>query len=501
MAKRFKLAPLVILGIVCFVIAGELIAGTDFYFVSMASIALVCACITYNIVGGVGTIAGFGFSGFAVSTIVVSQIGKAGTLERADQNLDAPHLTITVYAVYFFALMVGAFVFSRVRLRLPKPAEPETPTQSHYLYIFSLAGGLIAAIGGLAETLAGGAAIKSFFHGVYLVLGYLLPFSLVLAVDARIRSTSGRHSFGWLALWPTLAMELEGFIYASRQGFVEPVAIIFLTCYFRGFKFRRKHFAAVMALGAAFFLFVSPYYLYSRGWRVNPTIGELASTMWRVLQSAPDQWQTIKANVGNAALASPGAVNYFDTPGAVTLNRFALVGPDSTLIGACSTGYHYGFTSLELDALSEVPRFLYPGKPDAGSGKFLGHLDGQEPDELETTHTTITPIADSFGAFSWLGVVVFPFFVIPAIFVVYESFFDISRPWGSVAAVQLIFTMVAGSMGDNIIGVLIKTPVYIVGLSWGVMWLVRMIPATGDRAVRSIKLGASPSAIGVRLGE
>jgi hypothetical protein len=470
--------------VVLFLVVGELASGTNVYFVSMMAIAVVSACVTYNFLGGFRTISGIAFTSFALGSLVISQIGKVVLFERADENLDVPQVTITVYAVYFASLMLGTFVFSRLRFPLPRPAEPETPTQSKYLYFVSLTGGLIGSAGEMAMDLAQGSQSTSLTHAYARALAYLLPFSLVLAVDNRIRSTNGRHCFGWLALWPTLAIMVEGFVISSRLSFLEPVGIVFLTCYLRSFTFRKSHRVAGIVAVTFFFVILSPYYLYSRGWRGDGTIRGQASTMLNVLESAPDQWASIKAIVGNAALETPGTVNYFATPGAVTVNRFAKIGPDSTLINACATGFHYGFTSIGLDLATQVPRFLYPNKPEFGSNPYLGHLDGQESDTFETTNSTVTSVADSYGAFSWFGAVVFPFVVMPLVFVVNESMFDITRPWGTVAVVLLILGISEGSMGADVVVSMIKNPLYVIIISWCAMWVVRIIPAMGDRAVR-----------------
>jgi hypothetical protein len=501
MSAKLLLSPLAILSLVSLVAAAELAAGTNLRFVSMAAVAMLSICVTYNMLGGLGTIAGIGFSGFALGTLMVAQIGKAILFERADAGLDVPGLTISVYAVYFFSLMLGTFTFSRIRLPLPRPVEPETLAQARYLYILSLVGGLTGSVGVLAERLAGGAAETSLTHGLARALAYLLPFSLVLAVDDRIKTTNGRHCFGWMALWPTLGMLFIGFATAGRTFLVEPFAIIFLTSHLRKYKFRKKHIFAAIGLIALFFFYLSPYFLYVRAFRDRPTISEEVSVMLRELQTAPAQWETIKNVVEQDALATPGLVNYFETPGAATLNRFALIGPDSTLINACSTGFHYGFTSINLDLLAEVPRFLYPNKPEIGSNKYLGHLDGQESDAAETTNSTITAISDSYGAFSWVGVIVFSFVVMPAIFVVYESIFDSARPWGTVATSMLGFGIAAGSMGANITETLVKTPIYIIVISALASWIIKVAPVVGDRAVvarkmnvRSVSPGNHPSA-------
>jgi len=206
--------------------------------------------------------------------------------------------------------------------------------------------------------------------------------------------------------------------------------------------------------------------------------------MLTALESAPGRWATITRSVGEEALANPGAVNYFSTPGAATLNRFALIGPDSTLINACSTGFHYGWTALRLDFIGSLPRFIYRNRPDIGSGNYLGQLDGQEGDEIETTtYSTITTISDSFGSFGWISVMLFSFFAVPAAFVVYESIFDVRQPWGTVGTVLLFFSLTEGSMGGIIFDVIVRQPIYILVLSWCANWLIGIMPVSGDRAI------------------
>jgi hypothetical protein len=484
MIRKWTLSPLSVFGVAVFMFAGELLAGTNLYFASMASLAVLCVCVTYNVLNGLGSASGIAFTRFALSTLVIAQVGKVLVLERADKNLDTPNVVISVYALFFFSLMVGTMVFSRLRVPLPKPAEPETPTQSRYLYVVTFIGGLAGMALGWLAWWRGEAGATSLAHGVSLILSKLLSFSILLAVDHRIRSTDGRQFFGWMALWPTLVMEVNGFLWASRQGFVEPIAVIFLTCYLRNFSFRKRHMAIAAGLAAIFFAYVSPFYLYSRTGRTSPTAGELASTMIETLRMAPSQWSTIKYQVSSEVVGNTNSVSYFSSPSAVTLNRFALIGPDSTLISVCATGFHYGFTSLKLDLLSEIPRILYRDKPAIGSEQYLGQLDGQEiGSEGGTTYSTITMIADSYGAFNWAGLAISGFLVIPAIFVVYESMFDTRKPWGTLAMVTLLIGLTEGSIGHMLISLVIKAPVYILALSWVSMWIVRMIPASGDRHV------------------
>lgn len=501
MSIAHKIPLIVLLPVVLVVALGELAAGTGLYFVAMVAIALLSAGLTYNMLGGIGTISGIGFCAFALNGLVSSQFAKVLLFQPADQGLNVPQLTITVYTVYYVSLMVGVFLFGWMRLRLPKPVEPATYTDSNLLYAISFCIGLPATIAFAVLNLAGADAQQSAGHGLAVAFSYLLPFSIVVAVDKRIRSSNGRHIFGWAAFWPAAAMMFVGLIGAQRGPFLEPAVIVFITAYLRGYRFKSRHYAAGLGMALAFFLFISPYFLYARAFRGgSATYKEEASKMLRILGAAPSQWQMIKAGVTSSVEQSDQGVPYFTGVGAVTFSRFALIAPDSALIEACSGGFHYGFTAIKLDFLSQIPHVLYENKPDIASGGYLGHLDGLEPDQFDTTHSTITPVADSYGAFSWLSVVLFPLFVIPAILVVYESLFDMSRPWGTIATVSLLFGLISGTMGMAIIGVMFKTPLSLILVSWFVGWITRNIPTRADHS-RDLRKGRVLGAIESQAGQ
>ena len=59
MTAKWTLSPLVVFAFVVFLFAGELVSGTTLYFAGMASLALLCACVTYNVLGGFGSMSGF----------------------------------------------------------------------------------------------------------------------------------------------------------------------------------------------------------------------------------------------------------------------------------------------------------------------------------------------------------------------------------------------------------------------------------------------------------
>jgi hypothetical protein len=153
------------------------------------------------------------------------------------------------------------------------------------------------------------------------------------------------------------------------------------------------------------------------------------------------------------------------------------------MISATSTGFHYGFTALKMDFLHSLPHFLYRDKPQEDSAWYLGRVTGLNPDNVENGELMITCVSDSYGAFGWLGVVFVGGLVFPFCFVLYESLFDIKKPWGVVALSGFVFNFWAVSMG-SMLQLLTRTPLALVVLSYVVGALLIMIPVKGAKRVR-----------------
>lgn len=484
MSRRFILSPLTIVGAVLFLVAGELASGTALPFVAIMAVAMVIIGVTYNMLGGLGTIGGVLFAVFALNTLVVSQFAKVFMFEAADLNLRSPVLTIAVYAVYFLSLMVGVFLFGWIRLNLPRPLEPTTATHSGFIYALSLIIGLAARIYMTNLALTHPESSGSTEHGLARAFALLLPLSLVIAVDARIRKTEGEHCFGWSAFWPALAIEFLGFVAASRTGYLMPPVLVAVTCYFRGFRFRTRHYIAVGAMVAVLFLFVSPWFLWSRGFRRQRNLWQQIVTMSRLVAAAPTYWPEVRVAVQNGAENAAGrGEEYFTRAGAVTLDRLVLIPEDDAVISACAH-YHWGFATIKIDAENSVPHFIEPKKPDRDGTWFRASVGGLQSSYNPGSFITTSIIADAWGGFGWPGVIVVPLLLVPWLLVEYDSMFDMSRPWGTVAVVTLATRFAVGSVGALLLAFLIMMPLYILLISWFTGWITRSIPFVGDNSRR-----------------
>ena len=160
------------------------------------------------------------------------------------------------------------------------------------------------------------------------------------------------------------------------------------------------------------------------------------------------------------------------------------------MISATSTGFHYGFTALKIDALHSIPHILYKDKPQEDSDWYLGRVTGVNPDSVENGEVAITALSDSYGAFGWLGVVIVGGLVFPCCFVLYESLFDMKKPWGVVALGSFGFAFAEINM-SGILQLLTRTPIILIGLSYILGSLMGMIPVKGTQQVRMRGLPAS----------
>ena len=463
-------------------VAGELASGTQPEFVAMMAGTITCIAVTFNLLGGLRTIAGIGFTGFALCTIVISQFAKVVFFEAADKNLEAPNLTIKVYLVFYLCLMLGVFVYGRLRINLLKPLEPESAAQIELQYAASLVVGLIA--NGLytyydSQAASGGEATEG--HSVGVAFSVLLLFSLVLAVLTRIRETGGRHSFGIKAFIPWIVMVGMGLIRTSRGSVLLPSIIYLVTCYTSGYRFKKKHYFVGVTGLILFVAFISPLEIYTR---MNLVGGDLSSRIANatVLIRTRPSWEVIR-QLSTGGSQSGSREEYYDRPGTFELSRISAIRADSNMINATSTGFHYGFTALKIDVLHSVPHFLYPDKPQEDSDWYLGRVTGVNTDNVENGEVMITAISDSYGAFGWLGVVVVGGLVFPGCFVLYESLFDLKRPWGVVALSSFAYSLTEISMG-GMVQVLTRAPLAIVALSYVVGAIVSMIPVKGDQGIQ-----------------
>ncbi|MGB7352985.1 MAG: hypothetical protein WBD06_04755 [Acidobacteriaceae bacterium] len=485
--RAFRIPPLALLMTVLALAVGELACGTGLYFVTMMMIAMLSIGVTYNLLGGLSSFSGLMFAGFALRTIVISQFAKVALWEAADKNLEAPALTITVYAVFYLSVVSGVWIFGKQRVRLPKPAEPETESSATLLYATSLILGVaVTFIFELTHRGYGGQDQYGSETSAGVALAPLLLMALVLAVDMRIRRSHGKHSFGLLAFVPFLVAVLAGFIDTVRTAMIVPVVVYVATCYVRGYRFRFRHYASLAVAIVLFTEFIGPLAIFSRDLTRDQSLWNRAYYTFDAARNY-DRQEIAEATAASFQEGDPRE-QYFSRPGTYMISRVSLIRADSALIDACAHGFHYGLAQVDEVISGNIPTFLDKNKSRAHENNYLAYVAGMAGN-LES-QPVYSVVADSYGAFGWPGVFLAAFVGFPAVFVLCESMFDIRRPWGTVA-----FGMIAFMFGelnlDRFVIVLIRYPFYIVAFSYLVVWIVSIIPTRRD-AGRASFAGAFP---------
>jgi len=478
MLSPFKIPASVLCGTVALLAVGEIATGTQPFFVACMAATLLSIGVTYNILGGLSTISGIAFAGFASCTIVISQFAKVILMEAADKTLESPELTIEVYFVFYLCAMIGCFVYGRLRVRVPKPLEPKTVAQVNLQYGISVSVGVAASlVYEIYEASLNPAERASQAHSIGLAFSTLLLFSIVLAVQSRIGSTQGKHSFGIKVFVPWFATVFFGFIETSRGHMLLPTLVYAFTCFASGYRFRRKHYLAAILGAAVFVLVISPFEIYSRGPMRQLEFRDRLYEGVHLALTLPD-WSTVKES-SSSGVESGSREEYYERPGTFVLSRLSAIRADSNMINASAGGFRYGFTALKIDLLRSLPRFLYKNKPDTDGAAYTGRVTGINSDQVENGEFLITVISDSFGAFGWLGVIVTSLLGFPTAFILYESMFDIRKPWGIVAAGGFFYQFTQISM-SGLIALTLRAPLAILAVSYLVGMIVRMIPIQGD---------------------
>lgn len=496
--RAFKIPLSALLITVLLVAIGELACGTSVYFVVMMVVTLLSIGITFNMLGGLSTLSGLVFAGMALRWVVISQFAKVILLQAADSRMEVPTLTSSVYALFFICVAIGVFLFGRVRANLFSVPEPATKAHSTILYLVALPVGLLGTILFNLSNVVYSSGVDTntqfnSYHSLGVALQVMLLFSLVIAVDARIRKTEGRHSFGIAASLPFALIVLNGFVNTVRSGFVEPVLLYLVTCYFRGYRFRLRHILGVCCSVLLFIIFISPLEIYSRGLIAGLGMEERIYQTFYLLRTA--DWPQIRAASEASTLADQDE-DYYGLPGTFILSRVSRIRMDSNLIAACAH-YHYGFTAVKTDLLAQVPHVLYRDKPVYGSADFLGRVSGVSADVVGNTEPAFTMVSDSFGAFGWLGLTAVGLFLVPLTFALYESMFDMKKPWGTVALLSCAFGMSEGGLGTLIAVVVIRIPVELLVASYLMRFVTRLIPVRVDSRSGSARLLSHDEAGGI----
>lgn len=421
-----------VLIVVLLLLFAQLLDGTDPVFAFMASISIIFSALTFNILGGLGSVSGAFVFFMAIPTFVLLIFTKVFTWEPSDKHFQEPLITITATALGWAGILVAASISRRFVAR----RNIVRFTAKDLENLKNTSAGLLV-IGVFSQVL-----LTNYNTGqngsVWTALGQLnifIPMATILATYYEICISSGKRSLNWIVLASIVYVAGFGFIAASKQGMYAPFLAYFLVCGALEYRFRPLHVMAILAWLAFAVGFLFPWAQYARSMTRQSTLtGTVEATvgLLRDPETIPAMYRWYADSLRGNEDVNQVAFCY-DHPRGL-MDRESMICQDDKLIQVTQrtgpAGPDYLIDGFEMI----IPHFLWSGRVNLSLGNIYGRETDETGDEDYTTAVAWAPIGDAYREFGWSGVVV----VMPVMyfftFIFLDAVFGDAResPWGLV---------------------------------------------------------------------
>ena len=449
-----------LLGAALLLLVLQLLSGTGAIYALLVFALLLTTYFAVRWAGGLQTLFGIAIFYLLLQNVLISQIAKVCYWEAADTRLRQPIITLGVYVVGMISISVGVRLANQFRLRGRPFFPPETkPQRLFWLGILctTLSTVLTLALHTAGTAAQTGGAIQGGILGPLMQISLIGPLAVACGTAYIIKSSGGRHSFGWLNGIPMVVQSANGIVGAGREGIVNAVIIYVLTCIAFRYRFRPKHYILLVTAAyiANFILF--PYALIARNTvrtgNFEENIKRSASMMADIIQ---DPFKYRKQVDEQTAKRSKNLTqfDYYSHPSA-SLNRYTNISWVDAIVDATINHGTTGWETITPGFAASLPRFINPDKPYVQTGNVLAHREpGLMPDKHDvTTGISLCFFADAFSSFEWLGISVIPGLAIFCIMGLYRVLIN-DRIWGNVFLLSMLVQIIVGFSEGTIAGLI-----------------------------------------------
>jgi hypothetical protein len=387
----------------------QLLAGTDPLYAFLVYLFVTATGIAFNTLGGLTTTTGFSLSMVALKIVLISQVAKVVFWQPADSYLEVPVTTILVLLVGIGSMLAGLLLAGDVRTRRAWLAPITDAKELRVGALVCLVIGTISAVvvlrAGLGTTTEGSAGGVVTLATVFVKA---LPFSIVFATAHTIVRTKGQRSFSPL-VFVALAVSVSYALFQStKQGVFETILYYFLACIAWRFSFRRAQVAAVLISILVGILLVWPMV---QALKVASITSSSLSERLELFEEAVSDIKSVDdfldARDDINELTSYERFEYYGRP-VGWLERFSLIEQDDELVASTLDSGEMEWTTVGAALRTLLPTFVDPDKPTKDTGNILGQRIGFLAEEDDDTQVAFGLVAESFAAFTWLGVLIIP---------------------------------------------------------------------------------------------
>jgi hypothetical protein len=375
-------------------------------------------------------------------TLLGAYLAKNAFLQQPiSADMLDPNATAAVMLGGFSAVWLATIAVKRWIRVIPIFETITEPRRLMALFLLILIAGAVSAIavrisGSDGEVLAGG------IWGVAKALGSTRNLALPILMMYLWRTGSARWLTHPFVLLLTLVLFGLGVLSTSKQAMAEPLVFFAIMAIARYGWRHPVAWACIPIAICAFQFFILPISQYARfaGGNYKDVRQAAQATADIVVGYVTDSGfrEFVRRSAATSGHASEGTA--YLPENLVAMGRFALVGEADRLVSASDIFQPTGWDTVVNSLLVAVPHFLYPDKPQLGSGNFLARYTGDLPDRDLTTQVSYGFMANAYNAFGLAWVI--PLSLITALLVLapvalISSGTIFSNPWSMFAVVSL----------------------------------------------------------------
>ncbi|HEY0308423.1 MAG TPA: hypothetical protein VGB94_09700, partial [Acidobacteriaceae bacterium] len=317
----------------------EVLQGTHLLFALCVFVYIMLATIAFNLAGGMYRASGAYIFASAILGLLLSQVAKVLTGEAADSNLRAPMLSILVYMVGMWSVLLAIVISRKFIPKVPlleRNVDASGDIRQVAIGCFAV-GVALPFLGLIFGNAPGtiGSALNQFQQ--------FLPLGLMLALYDRIHSTKGRSSLNLIFILGSLYMiALGGIMATSKQALITPLAIYAVVCGALRFKLKPAGLAAVTLCSFFIFYYLVPYAQVVRNFTRGVDTGAESRALSIYWLQHLDEVREMNDVSGDEVVISANMPHYYSENRGF-LERLGMLSMDDLMIDTAQVDGFYGY--------------------------------------------------------------------------------------------------------------------------------------------------------------
>ncbi|MSP18224.1 MAG: hypothetical protein EXR74_01500 [Bdellovibrionales bacterium] len=392
----------------------QLIQGTSLSFAIHIFLFNIFVILSFNLVEGLSSIAGWLILLFSLRHVIISQLTKIFIWQAADIGLLSPDISSLVYSVGALAVLAAAFlvaVFNNKSQQVMKLSNRDySPKISWGLFI---CGGVCIVAVNYQNNL------PFILRPLINLMSYLQPLTLCglgYEVSQTLMKTEGKTLFNRSAIIMFLICFARGVLVAAKQYMFEPLLVLLVSGVFYRYQLKVKQLAVTICTLVLMIFILTPLSDHGRTAYRQSSLLNTVSSLGEYIGAhfgSVSQFQDYQKTTEEEAYLGREKERYYFGRKMTLIDRFSIMHDADELISVYQyregEGGPFFWKNLYL-----LPRSL-TGKwidLEENTGDYLAHIAGVIPEGNIGTAVSFGIFAEAFAIGKWWGLFFIPFGVL-----------------------------------------------------------------------------------------